>query len=93
MDLIKGKGGREPNLAQLLIRGLKRSKAASNHDGGLSILISFLERKANERDTSRDPVRIRKVCLISASLAASLRSSTSPSDRLLRSALVTSQLP
>jgi nuclear RNA export factor len=49
----------------LRVRGLKESKAASNHDGGLKDLLSFLERKANGQDVeSHKMVRIKKVCLI-----------------------------
>jgi nuclear RNA export factor len=49
----------------LRVRGLKESKAASNHDGGLKDLLSFLERKANGQDVeSHQMVRIKKVCLI-----------------------------
>jgi nuclear RNA export factor len=49
----------------LRVRGLKESKAALNHDGGLKDLLSFLERKVNGQDVeSHKMVRIKKVCLI-----------------------------
>ena len=41
-------------LGQVVIRGWNESKAASNPDGGIKDLISFLERKASSR--------IKKVC-------------------------------
>jgi nuclear RNA export factor len=50
-------------LTSLRVRGLKESKAASNLDGGLKDLLSFLERKANGQDVeSHRGVRIKKVC-------------------------------
>lgn len=50
-------------LTSLRVRGLKESKAASNPDGGLKDLLSFLERKANGQDVeSHRVVRIKKVC-------------------------------
>ncbi|KYK57671.1 mRNA export factor mex67 [Drechmeria coniospora] len=39
--------GRATDLTYLRVRGLKQSKAARNQDGGLSDLLSFLERKAS----------------------------------------------
>lgn len=49
----------------ITIKGLKQSKAASNQDGGVKDLVAFLERKATAPDAStREMVRIRKVCLI-----------------------------
>ena len=41
-------------LGQVAVRGWNESKAASNPDGGIKDLISFLERKAS--------LRIKKVC-------------------------------
>jgi hypothetical protein len=55
---------------QLLVTGWRKSKAASNSDGGVSALTSFLERragisskknKAAKGITKTQPVRIRKV--------------------------------
>lgn len=58
-DLSQGNG-----LEQVIVRGLKQSKAASNPDGGISDLLGFLERKATVPDAAaRDVVRIKKVCL------------------------------
>jgi nuclear RNA export factor len=51
------------SLAQLRVRGLRESKAASNPDGGVKDLLSFLERKASSLDTKiHKEVRIQKVC-------------------------------
>ena len=51
-------------LVQIIVSGLKDSKAASNPDGGVKDLLGFLERKASTTDApARDMVRIRKVCL------------------------------
>ena len=46
---------------QILIRGLAQSKAATNADGGLESLVSWLERKAT--GTNAEAVRVKKVCL------------------------------
>ncbi|KAF7587531.1 nuclear mRNA export, poly(A)+RNA binding protein, partial [Aspergillus hancockii] len=43
-------GGRGSNLEQVTVRGWKQSKAASNRDGGLESLITFLEKKLNTND-------------------------------------------
>ena len=48
-------------LDQILIRGLRQSKAASNADGGLESLLSWLERKAT--GPNGESVRVKKVCL------------------------------
>lgn len=74
---ISGRGGssrkdgqRDPQapLVSLRVRGLKESKAASNPDGGLKDLLSFLERKATGLDVEHNkPVRIKKVCFMSRS--------------------------
>lgn len=51
--------------ARLRVRGLTESKAASNPDGGLKDLLSFLERKATGLDVEHHRiVRIKKACLI-----------------------------
>lgn len=47
----------------LRIEGLASSKAASNSDGGLENLLSFLERKASGLDSAASrTVKIKKVC-------------------------------
>lgn len=48
-------------VGQLRVRGWRNSKAASNPDGGIESLVSFLEKK------SSPPVRISKVCATSPS--------------------------
>ena len=48
-------------LDQIIIRGLQQSKAASNADGGLDSLVSWLERKATV--PGGEAVRVKKVCL------------------------------
>lgn len=51
-----------PKMATLEIKGLGSSKAASNPDGGIESLLSFLERKASGHDnTSNRAVKIKKV--------------------------------
>ena len=50
-------------LTQLIVRGLKDSKAASNPDGGIKDLLAFLERKASADVSARETVKIKKVCL------------------------------
>jgi nuclear RNA export factor len=58
----RSKGGHIEGLTWLRIRGLKQSKAASNPDGGLSDLLSFMERKASSFLTGRRRhLTIRKV--------------------------------
>ncbi|KAL7954404.1 hypothetical protein V8C34DRAFT_294407 [Trichoderma compactum] len=58
---IRGRGGQIEGLTWLRVRGLKQSKAASNSDGGLSDLLSFLERKASSLGTGRKRhITIRK---------------------------------
>jgi nuclear RNA export factor len=61
--IIRGLGAKQANIVEshtgnntLQITGLKSSKAASNPDGGLESLLSFLERKAS------GTVKIKKVC-------------------------------
>lgn len=54
---------RQNALEEIMVLGLKRSKAASNPDRGVKDLLAFLERKANGPLTSGHAlVRIRKVC-------------------------------
>jgi nuclear RNA export factor len=56
-------GGRGSNLEQVSVRGWKQSKAASNRDGGLESLITFLEKKLNTHDSKAGSrARITKVC-------------------------------
>lgn len=50
-------------LIQLIVRGFKDSKAASNPDGGIKDLLAFLERKASADISARETVKIKKVCL------------------------------
>lgn len=59
--IIRGLGG--SNVGTVKIDGLKSSKAASNTDGGLDSLLSWLERKANAMESkSNRTVKIKKVC-------------------------------
>jgi nuclear RNA export factor len=58
----RSRGGHIEGLTWLRVRGLKQSKAASNPDGGLSDLLSFMERKASSFLTGRKRhLTIRKV--------------------------------
>jgi nuclear RNA export factor len=58
-----GERDHQTPLVSLRVRGLKESKAASNPDGGLKDLLSFLERKASGLDAEHHKtVRIKKVC-------------------------------
>lgn len=50
-------------IMQLIVRGLKDSKAASNPDGGVKDLLAFLERKASADRSATGTVEIKKVCL------------------------------
>ncbi|KJZ78327.1 hypothetical protein HIM_02365 [Hirsutella minnesotensis 3608] len=54
--------GRSAGLTYLRVHGLKDSKAASNQDGGLGGLLSFMERKASSLGSRRQsrPVIIKK---------------------------------
>ena len=57
------RAGRGRNLDDLVVLGLKQSKAATNPDGGVKDLLAFLERKATGTDAAAsDAIRIRKVC-------------------------------
>jgi len=54
--------GSTPDIT-LCITGLSQSKAATNNDGGLEALVTFLERKGTGLDAkSNRAVRIKKVC-------------------------------
>lgn len=58
-----GKGGGS-SLEQVSVRGWKQSKAASNRDGGLESLVTFLEKKLNAPDSKASSrARITKVCV------------------------------
>lgn len=61
--VTRGRGKGSP-LSYLRVYGLKQSKASSNADGGVSDLVSFLERKASAFITTRPKrnVMIKKVC-------------------------------
>ena len=59
----KDKVGAPKGLTQLIVRGLKDSKAAFNPDGGIKDLLAFLERKASADMSTRETVKIKKVCL------------------------------
>lgn len=48
---------------ELVVRGLKDSKIATNRDGGLKDLLAFLERKSSGLEAApRKGVKIKKVC-------------------------------
>ena len=65
-----GKGGGS-KLEQASVRGWKQSKAASNRDGGLESLITFLEKKLNTPDSKASSrARITKVCVQITSVLA-----------------------
>ncbi|PWY95645.1 hypothetical protein BO94DRAFT_562307 [Aspergillus sclerotioniger CBS 115572] len=56
-------GARGSGLEQVVVRGWKQSKAASNRDGGLESLIAFLEKKLSSPDSKAGTrARITKVC-------------------------------
>lgn len=56
-------GGRGAGLEQIAIRGWKESKAASNRDGGVESLVTFLEKKLTPPDSKAGSrARINKVC-------------------------------
>lgn len=59
----KDRNAAPKGLAQLVVRGFKDSKAASNPDGGIKDLLAFLERKASADVSARETVKIKKVCL------------------------------
>ncbi len=64
-DQGRGRERRE-GLHQISVTGWRRSKAASNPDGGIKDLLAFLERKAALPDApAREEVKIVKVCLTS----------------------------
>lgn len=56
-------GSRVGSLAELKITGWKNSKAADSADGGVSALVSWIEKKASNRLGSRArAVKVKKVC-------------------------------
>lgn len=57
-------GGKRGELVGLRVTGWDKSKASTNSDGGVSSLITWLEKKASNRLGSRArSVKIKKVCL------------------------------
>ncbi|KKK22635.1 hypothetical protein ARAM_003033 [Aspergillus rambellii] len=67
-------GGRGGGLEQVIVRGWKQSKAASNRDGGLESLITFLEKKLTSPDSKAGPrARISKSRVEGDALIASIR--------------------
>lgn len=53
--------------ARVRVLGLKDSKAAaSNRDGGLKLLLEFIQKKAGSRPP-KTPVRVKQVCLLQRS--------------------------
>jgi hypothetical protein len=66
---VRQASGRGPRLEQVSVRGWKQSKAASNPDGGVGSLITFLEKKIATPDAKsrQQPFHnITKVCAMSA---------------------------
>ena len=60
----QGRKGAGSSLEHVSVRGWKQSKAASNRDGGLESLITFLEKKLNAPDSKASSrARITKVCV------------------------------
>lgn len=67
-------GGRGASLEQVIVRGWKQSKAASNRDGGLESLLTFLEKKLNTSDSkSGQRARITKSRIEGDALIASIK--------------------
>jgi nuclear RNA export factor len=61
-NVRQAKAGGGP-LEQVSVRGWKRSRAASNRDGGIESLLAFLERRLNASDSKSGPrAKITKVC-------------------------------
>lgn len=61
-SIRQGKSSAGGNLEQFRVLGWKKSKAASNRDGGVESLISFLERRMNTMTKSGPRAKITKVC-------------------------------
>jgi nuclear RNA export factor len=60
-NIRQGKAGN--TLEQVRVHGWKQSKAASNRDGGLESLLTFLEKKLNTHESKTGGrARITKVC-------------------------------
>ncbi|RAL00497.1 mRNA export factor mexA [Aspergillus ibericus CBS 121593] len=67
-------GGRGSGLEQVIVRGWKQSKAASNRDGGLESLIAFLEKKLSSPDSKAGTrARITKSRVEGDALIVSIR--------------------
>ncbi|GAQ33590.1 nuclear mRNA export, poly(A)+RNA binding protein [Aspergillus tubingensis] len=67
-------GGRGSGLEQVIVRGWKQSKAASNRDGGLESLIAFLEKKLSPPDSKAGTrARITKSRVEGDALIVSIR--------------------
>jgi len=49
-------------LEELRITGWTNSKAATSSDGGVTSLITWLERKATLKSNNKRPVKVKKVC-------------------------------
>ncbi|KAF9879103.1 mRNA export factor mex67 [Colletotrichum karsti] len=62
-DMVSKKRPQNGPLVWLSVKGLKDSKAASNNDGGLRDLLTFLERKATTLSGRRKGVVIKKSSL------------------------------
>ncbi|MCJ1451795.1 nuclear mRNA export, poly(A)+RNA binding protein [Mycoblastus sanguinarius] len=82
------RGGRRHETSEALdritIRGFKRSKAATNSDGGIHGLIGFLERKStNPSAPAREAVRIRRHRLNGDALIISVRPEDTPKIKRL----------
>lgn len=62
-NVRQAKTGGGSHLEQVSVGGWKRSRAASNRDGGLESLLGFLERRLNASDSKSGPrAKISKVC-------------------------------
>ncbi|KAL4902323.1 hypothetical protein BDW74DRAFT_180824 [Aspergillus multicolor] len=67
-------GGRGGPSEQVAVRGWKQSKAASNRDGGVESLITFLEKKLTSPDSKSGPrVKINKSRVEGDALIVSIR--------------------
>ncbi|KAL2863869.1 mRNA export factor mexA [Aspergillus lucknowensis] len=67
-------GGRGPGLEQVIVSGWKQSKAASNRDGGVESLVTFLEKKLTAPDSKAGTrARISKSRVEGDALIASIR--------------------
>ena len=73
-------GRRGPALEQAIVWGWKKSKAASNRDGGHESLLAFLEKKLSNDPKTGARAKITKVCatLQTSGLRHELAASSSP---------------